>query len=354
MNFIKNIFWNSEEGRIRALWRMAVQGIVFLVLYLGMQVVTGILTFAMMLSQPGALSDPDSIGRFTNPQAVEQFMMNSPLVYTVSGLTTLVAMFVSVWLAGRFLDRRRLADFGLRLDRDWWIDFAFGLALGGGLMLAIFLIELALGWVTVQGTFVTRKPETPFFLGIVPPLVFFLTVGFYEELFSRGYQLMNMAEGLRGILGSRGAILLAALISSLIFGVLHAANPNADWISTIGIIAAGLVLLGAGMLLTGELAIPIGVHITWNFFQGNVFGFPVSGIGFSWATFIQIEQGGPELWTGGAFGPEAGLIGLIGMVFGGLLTILWVRWRYGEAGLHLGLAQPPARVEVEEGSSAEG
>lgn len=347
MNFIKNIFWNDEERRIRALWRLIAQVIAFLALFLPLQMVMGFLTFAMMLGQQD-LSDPESIERFMNPQAVEQFIVDSPLLFSLSGIITLIAILVSVWLVGRFLDRRRLADFGLHLNRDWWIDFLFGLALGGVLMLAIFLVELALGWVTVQDTFVTQSPDTPFLVGLLPALISFLAVGFYEELFSRGYQLRNLAEGLRGLVGPRGAILLAALLSSLVFGLLHANNPNADWISTLNIVIAGLALLAMGALLTGELAIPIGVHITWNLFQGNVFGFPVSGIGFRWATFVQIEQGGPELWTGGAFGPEAGLVGLVAMVLGAVLTVLWVRWRYGETGLHLGLTQPPARVEKEE------
>ncbi len=347
MSFIKNIFWNGEERRIRALGRLIAQVIAFLALFLPLQLVMGFLTFAIMLGQQD-LSDPESIERFTNPQAVEQFIVGSPLLFSLSSIITLVAILVSVWLVGRFLDRRRLAGFGLHLDRDWWIDFAFGLGLGGVLMLAIFLVELALGWVTVQGTFVTRSPETPFLIGLLPALISFLAVGFYEELFSRGYQLRNLAEGLKGIVGLRGAILLAALLSSLVFGLLHANNPNADWISTVNIVLAGLALLGIGALLTGELAIPIGVHITWNFFQGNVFGFPVSGVGFRWAPFVQIEQGGPEVWTGGAFGPEAGLIGLVAMVLGAVLTILWVRWRYGEVGLHLGLAESPARLKEDE------
>jgi hypothetical protein len=114
------------------------------------------------------------------------------------------------------------------------------------------------------------------------------------------------------------------------------------------------VFLGLAYVLTGELAIPIGLHITWNFFQGNVFGFPVSGGDFSQATFIAIEQGGPDVWTGGAFGPEAGLMGIVAMLVGSGLIVLWVRWRRGSVGLHLPLAQAPAHLRTEQETPAHG
>ncbi len=100
---------------------------------------------------------------------------------------------------------------------------------------------------------------------------------------------------------------------------------------------AGL-FLGVGFVLTGELAIPIGLHITWNFFQGNIFGFPVSGSN-SGTSLISISQGGPDLLTGGAFGPEAGLIGILTMILGTLLTILYIRQTRGAVRLHTALAQ---------------
>jgi membrane protease YdiL (CAAX protease family) len=267
---------------------------------------------------------------------------NTPLLTMASLLSTGLLLTVSIWLAGRFLDRRRFIDFGFHFNQRWWTDFGFGLSLGAGLMALIFLIELAAGWISVNGVFVTQNPETPFLLAIIIPLIIFLVVGFYEELFSRGYQLTNLAEGLTGkIIKPRTAILLAILFSSAVFGVLHASNPHASIASTLNIGLAG-IFLAAGYVLTGQLAISIGLHISWNFFQGNVFGFPVSGGDFRSATFIQIQQGGPSLWTGGFFGPEAGLLGTIAMILGIIITMLWIKKRYGQIDLYLHLAEPPS------------
>jgi uncharacterized protein len=134
--------------------------------------------------------------------------------------------------------------------------------------------------------------------------------------------------------------LLAWISSSVFFGVLHADNPSATYVSTLNIVLAGL-MLGFGYVLSGELAIPIGLHITWNLFQGAVYGFPVSGFGPFGATFLATEQGGPKLWTGGSFGPEGGLLGPAAMLLGILLIALWIRLRQGKISLHSPIAEGP-------------
>lgn len=211
----------------------------------------------------------------------------------------------------------------------------------------IFLTQLALGWVTVTGTFSSGFDGLPFILGILPPLIIFLCVGIYEEAVSRGYQMKNLSEGLDypALGGRRGAIVLAWVATSAVFGILHLGNPNADFVSTLNISLAGL-LLGVGYVLTGELAVPIGLHITWNFFQGSVFGFPVSGLTGLGGSFITIEQSGPEAWTGGEFGPEAGLMLPFTIALGTLAIVLWVRLRRGRVGIETTIAEaPPAETE---------
>jgi membrane protease YdiL (CAAX protease family) len=339
---ILSIFWNGEQRRPRAFWRLILQGIYFgtLLAVLSVSAVIVMVLFTPA-AQRGALSGSGALGI---------------LLLLVAPLEPLLRA-ASVWLAGLFPDRRRFSDFGLHLSRRWWTDFGFGLALGAVLMGLIFAVEAGTGWITIAGTFRsqfpdllpgTSLPKVPFGAAILFSLLFFVAVGVGEEFFSRGYQLKNITEGMN-FAGPKGAVIVATLLSSVIFGLMHAANPNAGIVSTFNLFLAGL-FLALGYILTGELAIPIGLHITWNFFQGNVFGFPVSGTQAG-ATFIAIEQGGPTLVTGGAFGPEAGLIGIGAMILGGILTVLWVRVRYGRVDIWEKLATPDLRHRKQEASN---
>ncbi|MDP8951114.1 MAG: CPBP family intramembrane metalloprotease [Actinomycetota bacterium] len=322
-----NLFFNDQERRLRAFWRLLFQ---FIIYYGGAVVLGAIVSGAFAL-----------FGGVTLADGTIEALAASPVFVASAGVVSLVAALFSVWLAGRFFDRRPLSGFGLRIDGEWWLDFGFGLFLGALLMAGVFLVELAAGWIRVTGAFEATNADAPFFPAILAPLVWFVCVGFYEELVSRGYQLRNMAEGLNfpGV-GPKHAVVLAWVLSSALFGLLHLANPNATAVSTVNIAFAGL-LLAAGYVLTGRLATPIGLHMTWNFFQGNVFGFPVSGLKPVGATFLSVEQGGPALFTGGIFGPEAGLLGLGTMVVGILLIWLWVQARSGKATLQASLAEPP-------------
>jgi hypothetical protein len=152
-----------------------------------------------------------------------------------------------------------------------------------------------------------------------------LLVGAQEEWFARGYLLQNLAEGLYGPrITAKGAVFIAYLLTSLFFGFLHANNPHATLTSSLTLALFGLCV-GLGFILTGELAIPIGLHIGWNFAQGAIFGFPVSGAD-AHLSLLATQQSGPTIWTGGAFGPEGGLLGPLALLLGALLVYGWVRW----------------------------
>jgi membrane protease YdiL (CAAX protease family) len=257
-----------------------------------------------------------------------------PLVESVGSIA-------AVYLAGRVLDRRPFVGFGLRLNRDWAIDFGFGLALGGLLISTVFLVQLVVGWVEITGTWVTTNADTWFGAAFGLSAFTFVLIGFAEELLFRGYVLTNLAEGFHfKYAGARGALIMAMLFSAGIFGALHLSNAHTSTVSTISACLGG-VLLALGYILTGSLAIPIGLHITWNLFQASVFGFRVSGERFSGATMLATLRNGPQLWVGDEFGPESGLLALAAVALGCLLIVAWVRLRYGQVRLCAAIAEPP-------------
>jgi hypothetical protein len=133
----------------------------------------------------------------------------------------------------------------------------------------------------------------------------FTFVSWQEELLTRGYWLQNLSAGLSQSLG--------VLLSSAVFALAHWFNPNLNWQALLGLFLAGL-FLAYGYLRTRQLWLPIGLHLGWNFFEGTLFGFPVSGQ-YQYQLIRQTVTG-PDLITGGSFGPEAGLVLLPVLVLG--------------------------------------
>jgi membrane protease YdiL (CAAX protease family) len=317
LNLLKALFWNDSQRRLRTGWRLILQ----LGLYAGLLVAGGILLSAL---QQILFDVSTFIGSSTHT-----------VVLILEVTFNWLILLASLWLAARILDRRPFRAFGFNLNRRWWADFAFGLALGALLMAGIFLAEYGLGWLTVTGY--RQSGFQTFSAGVLFYLAQFIAVGIQEESLSRGYWLRNLAEGFHlPRWGARTALWLAYVLSSSIFGLLHLANPHSSLVSTLNLILAGF-LLGLPFVLTGELALSIGLHITWNFFQGVVFGLPVSGMHTN-TSFLVVQQAGPQTWTGGSFGPEAGLIGLLAMLIGAGLIVVWVRFTRGKATLRTDLA----------------
>jgi len=331
MQIIKSLFWSSEQHRPQAFWRIAIT--ILLVIICVLILVTPINLAGFLLLNAGGPASESMLPALNSAK---------PVIDALQGVASLAGVSLAVWLGGRFIDRRKFASFGFNLSRRWWTYFAFGLGLGALLMALIFGVELAAGWIKAAPIFAERSPGS-FALEFVLATLFFVGVGIYEELLFRGYLIKNIAEGTRAVNPHpRRALIIAYLVSSALFGLAHMGNDNATWISTLNIALAGL-MLGLPYLLTGELATSIGLHIAWNLFQGNVFGFPVSGGNFAPPTVIAIQQGGPDILTGGAFGPEAGLIGLAAMLVGAVLTLGWVRWQAGHLSLSEALPEYVAR-----------
>ncbi|MBN2115066.1 MAG: CPBP family intramembrane metalloprotease [Anaerolineales bacterium] len=287
-SILARIFFSPEEPRLRAGWRLLIHTIlVFLFL-----VVAGIVVTLLGIPQ----------------EALNSILGNTVIVF--------IAFTGSVYIARRWLDKRSFKSLGVELGNHTLRDILAGIGITFVQMGFIFAVMLGLGWLTFEGFAWEVDPASVVITNLVIFFVAYILVGWSEELFSRGYHLQTIASGTNLFWG--------VVISSAVFGLLHLGNPNVTGINALaisaGIFFAG-VYLAYACIRTKQLWLAIGLHIGWNFFQGIVFGFPVSGTDAYALTRINVH--GPELWTGGAFGPEAGLIVLPSLIVGGILIYLY-------------------------------
>ena len=223
---------------------------------------------------------------------------------------TLFVFTVCLWL----FERKRPRDVGLGLAGAA-PQTAYGFLLGAFLLTAVTgVLALAgsyelLGWAAVpEGT--TRAA---LFARMV---LIFLGVGIFEEVAVRGIIFRQLEQAL--------GTWLALLLSALFFGFIHRGNPGATWLSSVAIALEAGALLAAAYVATRSLWVPIGLHWSWNLFEGPVWGSPVSGNDL--AVLAHARFPGPVLLTGGEFGPEAGLPAMVlGGALGAWFIVLAIR-----------------------------
>lgn len=143
-------------------------------------------------------------------------------------------------------------------------------------------------------------------------LMFFLLVAVTEEVMLRGFVLGRMlSEGMNRF--------VALLLSSALFSAMHLFNPNFAFLPFVNILLAGC-LLGASFLYTRNLCFPIVLHWFWNWLQGPVLGYEVSGTDCG-QTLLTLRLKGSDLLTGGSFGFEGSLLCTVLLVVGTLAIV---------------------------------
>lgn len=196
---------------------------------------------------------------------------------------------------------------------------AGGVAIGASLFVLVYAALAALGVARWHG--VEASAHVWVALGAA------LAAAVGEELVFRGvvFRLLEDSFGTT----------VALIASAGLFGVAHAGNPGASWISTVAIMLEAGALLGLAYAWSRSLWLPIGLHFGWNFTEGGVFGVAVSG-GTTHGGLLNVSLEGSDLLTGGAFGPEASVaavgVCLAAAVIFGVATVRagrwqWLRWR---------------------------
>ena len=320
------LFWNGRERRLRVFVRLVAQAVLALAL--------GLLPI-LLVAEP--LTALHRRGHFLASLAKEPY---DRVINMVVGPLVTVGVLASVVLAARFIDRRRPAELGLA-PRGAAGELALGAALGAALMAGVFACEYAFGWARPLRLFEVRVAGVSLGMALAFTAVKALCVAPMEEAVSRGYHIVNLAEAFERRLGRGRALGLAAVVSSIVFALLHGGTANLSPLSLLGLFVNGL-LLAAGFLFSGRLALSIGLHAAWNFTQGAVFGFPVSG-DLEGASLLSPTVTGPVLLTGGTYGPEGGLIGMASMVVGIAAIAAWSRLRHGRVAFHVALRRATVR-----------
>ncbi len=249
----------------------------------------------------------------------------SRVVYTPLSRVLKAAEFPAVWVEPlRFIfvllvtwacTRLRgdpLSSIGLNLNRSWLKQFVFGTLIGIVSMVAIVCMIWAAGGVRLQLNS-ARSVET-----LLYGLYVFVCVALFEETLFRGFLFQRMIDGV--------GIWNAQILVALLFAAGHWGNPGMSGTTEVFAtldLALGAIMLGLAWLRTGSLALPIGLHLGWNWTQGHVLGFGVSGFDYT-GWFQPIFQGLPQWVSGGEFGPESSVFAMITDL--AVILLLW-RWK---------------------------
>jgi len=266
------------------------RALLFIAFYMALMVAAGVLF--------------NSFQKKSSVAAGQPAVVKEGISYLLFIINALVS-FAAVWLFRKLVDRRSFNSMGLAFEKN-------GAHAGSGFFLGIFLLCTGscilfftknLVWTDIN--FDANDLFISFGLMVI--------VAFYEEIVFRGYILNNLLESI-----NKWA---ALIISALVFTLAHIANPSIGLVGAVNILLAG-ILLGLNYIYTRNLWFSIMLHFTWNFFQGPLLGYEVSGM--SLKSLLAQEMHGNKVMTGGEFGFEGSLVATLLYV----LAIAGFVWTY--------------------------
>jgi hypothetical protein len=203
----------------------------------------------------------------------------------------LVSVLLPAWLIIHYWDE---LPFVKDMGFDWRFrgkDILWGFIVAAAIYAVGYIVSLLAGWVSVSGSHFD-----PTYLLL--QFLFYIMVAILEESMMRGFVLGHMLDvGMNKF--------LALLISSFLFACLHLGNPGITSFALFNLTLAG-ILLGITYIYTRNLWFPISLHLFWNFIQGPILGYEVSGSGGK-DTLLKLAISDNTLMNGGDFGFEGSL-----------------------------------------------
>ena len=261
--------FKNEEGEVRSGWKIL---ILFLVEYILLFIMANVIGSLVVVSR----SIRENI-------------------YIILMFSQEIVLILTPILSWKVLFKKDLSLIGLKALNKKEVK---NLILGSVMGIAAITLAFILIIISKSGVLVNSLLEPRFSLSLVLYLILFIFVGFAEELLSRGYIIGAMEV-------SNNNKWFAIMVSAVIFSLMHYGNNGFSLIPFLNIFLVG-ILFGVMYVKTKSIWLSTGFHITWNFFQGCIYGMPVSGI--TTPKLYEMTFVGNSILNGGTFGPEGGLI----------------------------------------------
>jgi len=217
----------------------------------------------------------------------ELIMQNKMMLLMM--ICQLMGTLFTVWIFQKFISKERFISIGLDFI-NYKNDFYQGLAVGTGLISIGFFTLIILNLTSIDLTYFSIYDQVFYFF-------LFIVVSLNEEIAIRGYILHNLSQSFNKY--------IALIISSFVFMGMHLGNPNIGVLPLMNLFLAG-IFLGVYRIHKNNLWFPIGAHLMWNYLQGPIYGFEVSGNKIN--SLFEQKLNGHELLTGGNFGYEGSII----------------------------------------------
>lgn len=229
---------------------------------------------------------------------------NGMIVNILDRSCMLIGVCISSFILMRYWEHVPFSDLGLAV-KGRAKDVLWGALVAAILYIAGFGILLSSGVIEVVGVHFDAE-------SLCLSWILMLLVAVSEEIAMRGFVLGRL---LNAGVGRYWAL----FISSALFSLMHLFNPNFSFLPFLNILLAG-VLLGASYIYTRNLWFPISLHLFWNWIQGPLLGYQVSGGNFG-DTLLALHLSEDNIINGGAFGFEGSIICTVLVIIGALVIM---------------------------------
>jgi membrane protease YdiL (CAAX protease family) len=222
----------------------------------------------------------------------------------VSGALSLIAALAVGWICSRFLENLPFRSLGAAFTPGWMRNLLIGLLVGAASVSLAILIAVLFGGLSFQLN--SEHTASAIAATVFGSLLVFIPAAAFEEALFRGYVLQTFTRA--------GLAWLAIGLTAIFFGMVHLGNPGSGVISSVNTALAG-IWFGVAYLKSRDLWLPFGLHLTWNWMQGSIFGIEVSGLtDLAFAPLLREIDRGPAWLTGESYGIEGGIAATIALI----------------------------------------